>query len=156
MNAQSIATPEAVSARIVDATGVLLERVTATTPTLLQSDTGRDVNLEAPITFPDGIGTGAMIVHLHAREDVVDLTLRLEHDRVFATPQRTPSPNRCFLNDYVASLTLPTDAEGLPESFVRQVVAGVSAARYGVERHNRENPAPWFRIAVTVHDGVFA
>lgn len=152
MSAPIVATPVAVSERLVEATAALLERVTSNTPTVLYASTGRDVRLEAPVTFPDGIGSGSLIVQLHAQESIVDFTLRLEHDRVFATPQRTPSPNRCFLNDYVASLTLAADVEDLPEEFVREVVSGVSAARYAVERHNREHPAPWFRVSVTVRD----
>ncbi len=152
MSAPIVATPVAVSERLVEATAALLERVTSNTATVLYASTGRDVRLEAPVTFPDGIGSGSLIVQLHAQESIVDFTLRLEHDRVFATPQRTPSQNRCFLNDYVASVSVPAEAGEFPEEFVREVVSGVSAARYAVERHNREHPAPWFRVSVTVRE----
>ena len=145
---------DAIADGLVEATVTLIERVTGNAPTVFAKESARDVRIEAPLTFPDGIGSGSVIVHLHAREQKVGLEMRLEHDRVFATPQRTASSNRCFLNDYVASITMCADAEALPETFVRQVVAGVSAARYAVERHNREHPAPWFRIRVAARDSL--
>lgn len=147
-----IAAHDTVPQCLVEATVGLVERVTGSTSTVLHVGTGRSVRIEAPVTFPDNIGSGTVMVRLTVRNDAVRLELRLEHDRVFATPQRTPSPNRCFLNDYVASVTVAATEETLPEKFVREVVAGVHAARHAVERHNREHPAPWFRIAVAQRD----
>ncbi len=149
-----IAAHDTVPECLVEATVALVERVTGSTSTVLHVGTGRSVRIEAPVTFPDNIGSGTVMAQVTAREHTVRLELRLEHDRVFATPQKSPSPTRCFLNDYVASLTLAAEDEVLPEAFVREVVAGVHAARHAVERHNRDHPAPWFRIVVTARDGV--
>ena len=147
-----IAAPDTVPQCLVEATVALVERVTGSTSTVLHVGTGRSVRVEAPVTFPDNVGAGTIMARLTARDESVRLELRLEHDRVFATPQRTPSPNRCFLNDYVATLTMDRNEPALPEKFVRAVVAGVHAARYAVERHNRQHPAPWFRIVVVTRD----
>ena len=56
---------------------------------------------------------------------------------MYASPDGTPSDQACYLNDFVASVTVPQGATALPEEFVRHVVAGIAAARDAVRRHNR-------------------
>lgn len=147
-----VATSAVVTRSLIQAVAALVERVTGNAPSVSPADAARLVRVAAPLNFPDGIGTGCIVVTLYACDGKTDLTLRLEHDRVFATPQRTPSQNRCFLNDYVASVAIDAELDKLPETFVRQVVSGVSAAKTAVDRHNRAHEAPWFRVSVTVRE----
>ena len=146
--------PITISDSLVEAVAALVARITEHDPSIAPQADGRSVRLEAPVLFPDGVGSGSVILQLHASDAAIDMTLRLEHDRVFVTPTGGPSQNRCFLNDFVASLTVDADEEEMPEKFVREVVAGVSAALTAVDRHNREHPAPWFRIVVAARDTV--
>ncbi|HEX9727401.1 MAG TPA: hypothetical protein VGA37_02710 [Gemmatimonadales bacterium] len=145
-----VTSPPSISSGLLEAVAALVARVTGHEPAMSPRVSDRLARLVSPLDFPDGVGSGSIITQLHAIDDRVELTLRLEHDRVFATPQRTASANRCFLNDYVASVTLPAGSESLPEKFVREVVAGVSAACHAVERHNGKHAAPWFKIVVAV------
>ncbi len=147
-----VVTSPVVGRSLTQAVAALVERVTGNAPSVSPTDAARLVRVSAPLSFPDGIGTGCIVVTLYAFDENTDLTLRLEHDRVFATPQRTPSQNRCFLNDYVASVAIDAEADELPETFVRHVVSGVSAARTAVDRHNRAHEAPWFRMIVAVRE----
>ena len=106
------------------------------------------LRLVSPLPFPDGIGRGEVVATLFHYRDEVRLDIEIEHNRMFARPDGTPSDRACYLNDFVASVTLKTGAQELPEEFVRHVVAGTAAARDAVRRHNRRSAAPWNEVQV--------
>ena len=124
----------------------LLQRITSVKPTVTY--VGTDVKFSSELSFPDGIGEGEIAVELFVYRDAVRLDLHLEHNRVFATANGRPSERRCYLNDFVASVTLDAEQDTLPNDFVRGVVAGVTAARDAVRRHNRRAKLPWNEIRV--------
>ncbi len=124
----------------------LLQRITSVKPTV--TCVGTDVKFSSELSFPDGIGEGEIAVELFVYRDAVRLDLHLEHNRVFATANSRPSGRRCYLNDFVASVTLDAEQDTLPNDFVRGVVAGVTAARDAVRRHNRRAKLPWNEIRV--------
>jgi len=124
----------------------LLQRITSVKPTVTY--VGTDVKFSSELSFPDGIGEGEIAVELFVYRDAVRLDLHLEHNRVFATANGGPSGRRCYLNDFVASVTLDDEQDTLPNDFVRGVVAGVTAARDAVRRHNRRAKLPWNEIRV--------
>ena len=107
-----------------------------------------ELKLSAPVTFPDGVGSGELVATLFAYRGRVRADFVLEHDRVLATPDGVRTGQRCFLNDFQASITLPRGATELPEAFERAIVSGVLAAREGVARHNRLHPQPWHQIQI--------
>jgi hypothetical protein len=107
------------------------------------------LRLVAPLTFPDSIGQGEVVAHLHRYRDDLRLDIEIRHNRVFARPDGTPSERECYLNDFVASVTMAPGTPELPTEFVRHVVSGIAAARDAVRRHNRRNPAPWNEVTVT-------
>ena len=124
----------------------LLQRITSVKPTVTY--VGTDVKFSSELSFPDGIGEGEIAAELFVYRDAVRLDLHLEHNRVFATANSRPSGRRCYLNDFVASVTLDAEQDTLPNDFVRGVVAGVTAARDAVRRHNRRAKLPWNEIRV--------
>ena len=124
----------------------LLQRITSVKPTVTYE--GTDVKFSSELSFPDGIGKGEIAVELFVYRNTVRLDLHLEHNRVFATGNGSPSGRRCYLNDFVASVTLDAEQDTLPNDFVRGVVAGVTAARDAVRRHNRRAKLPWNEIRV--------
>jgi len=130
----------------------LLERITNVEPTV--TDAANGVRLTSPLVFPDGIGAGAVTAELFRYRDQVRLDIRVDHDRVFASPSGEPTERRCFLNDYIASVTLAAGTEALPADFVRSVVAGIAAARDAVRRHNKQAKAPWNEVRVTALEDV--
>ncbi|MCZ6856669.1 MAG: hypothetical protein O7F70_01585 [Gemmatimonadetes bacterium] len=132
----------------------LLQRITSVEPAVTY-EAGTNVKFTSELSFPDGIGEGEIAAELFVYRDAVRLDLHLEHNRVFATGNDTPSERRCYLNDYVASVTLDADQESLPNDFVRGVVAGVAAARDAVRRHNRRASLPWHAIRVAVREPEF-
>ena len=129
----------------------LLQRITSVEPAVTY-EAGTNVKLTSELSFPDGIGEGEIAAELFVYRDAVRLDLHLEHNRVFATGNDTPSERRCYLNDYVASVTLDADEDSLPSDFVRGVVAGVTAARDAVRRHNRGVNLPWHQVRVAVRE----
>jgi hypothetical protein len=110
------------------------------------------LRLVSPLPFPDGIGRGEVVATLFHYRDQVRLDIEIEHNRMFARPDGTPSDRSCYLNDFVASVTLKSGAQELPEEFVRHVVAGIAAARDAVRRHNRRSAAPWNEVQVAAKD----
>ena len=78
------------------------------------------------------IGRGTVVVGVFRYRGDLRVDLAIEHNRVFAGRGGEPSENRCYLNDYVASVTLPPQADQLPVEFVRKVVSGVGAASLAV------------------------
>ena len=129
----------------------LLQRVSAVEPNIV-SEQPTDVKVTSPLTFPDGIGEGKLVAELFVYRDDIRFDLHIDHDRVFATADGEPSDRRCYLNDYVASVTLDRKEDQLSSDFVRKVVAGVAAARDAVRRHNRRSQAPWNEIRVAVRE----
>lgn len=125
----------------------VLQRITGAAPVRIDVD-GTYQRIAAPLRFPDGIGQGQVVVSLFRWRDAVRLDIEIEHNRVFVTPKGAASDRRCFLNDYQASVTIETGAEGIPESFQREVISGISAAREAVQRYNRRTTAPWGQVAV--------
>ena len=134
---------------LVPAVVNLLQRVSAIEPTIA-SEQATEVQVTSALTFPDGIGEGKLVADLFIYRDEIRLDLHIDHNRVFATAEGGPSDRRCYLNDYVASVTLDSQEEQLSSDFVRKVVAGVAAARDAVRRHNRRSQAPWNEIRVAV------
>lgn len=125
----------------------LLRRITETEPAIWESD-ARTTRLAVSLEFKDGVGQAEVLADVFAYRGALGLTLWIDHNRVFATRDGRPTPLRCFLNDYVASIRLAPDARTLPDDFVRTVVAGVAAARDGVRRYNRHCHSHWFRVNV--------
>ena len=138
-------------AALVPSVDDLLSRVTGSEPVVTDVQR-REVALASGFAFPDEIGRGDVAANLFRYRDDIRLDLRVVHNRMFARPDGHASDRACFLNDFVASITLPGGSTELPESFVRHVVAGIAAARDGVRRHNRRNEAPWneVRVAATL------
>ncbi len=132
---------------LIPAVVSLLQRITSVKPTVTYA-VGTDVKFSSELSFPDGIGEGEIAVELFVYRDAVRLDLHLEHNRVFATANGRPSERRCYLNDFVASVTLDAEQDTLSNDFVRGVVAGVTAARDAVRRHNRRAKPPWHEIRV--------
>ena len=102
----------------------------------------------APLRFPDGIGTGTVVAKLFRYRERVRFDVELAHNRVFARPDGTKSDRRCFMNDFVASTSFDAGTETISTDFHRYVVSGVHAAREAVQRHNRQQMAPWNRVSV--------
>ena len=125
----------------------LLQRIAGAAPVATDGE-GSDVILAAPLRFPDGIGQGKIVASLFRWRDTVRLDIHIDHNRVFMTPKGTASDRRCYLNDYQASVTLTVEALEVPETFQREVISGISAARDAVQRYNRRNSAPWNQISV--------
>jgi len=139
----SVAVAEAL---VAEATS-LVRRVAGAEP--MVSDREREIRLTAPVTFTDGLGRGEIVAALFPYRGRLRFDLTLEHDRVFARPDGSATVTRCYLNDYVASAQMDPDALALPDEFVRNVIAGVSAARDAVRRYNRRCGSDWFRVQVT-------
>jgi len=137
---------------LVPALDDLVARVTGEDPMVAEFDR-TSIRLTAPLLFPDTIGRGDVGAHLHRYRDEVRLDIGIVHDRVFARPDGSPSDRSCYLNDFVASVTLAPGTVELPAEFIRHVVAGVAAARDGVRRHNRRSQAPWNEVQVTAKEG---
>jgi hypothetical protein len=133
---------------LVPALDDLLARVSGSESTVAEFDRS-SIRLTAPLGFPDEIGSGEVVAHLHRYRDGVRLDIEIEHNRMFARPDGSPSDRPCYLNDFVASETMAPGIREFPAEFVRHVVAGVAAARDGVRRHNRRNPAPWNEVQVS-------
>jgi hypothetical protein len=119
---------------------------------LSAADGESGVTITAPISFPDGIGNGAVKAELFRYRDSVRLDIHLDHDRMFAKRGGAPSERRCFMNDYVASITLADGTDDLPQKFTRKVVSGVAAARDAVRRHNRQSRGVWDEVKVAARD----
>lgn len=100
------------------------------------------------LPFPDGIGRGEVVARLFRYRDNVRVDLEIDHNRVFAGRNGYPSEQRCFLNDFVASVTLPAGTDLLPADFERSVVSGVHASREAVQKHNRNHKQPWNQLKV--------
>jgi hypothetical protein len=136
---------------LVPAVVSLLQRITSDEPAVTY-DGETNVKFTSELSFPDGIGEGEIAAELFVYRDAVRLDLHVEHNRVFATAHGRPSDRRCYLNDYVASATLDAGSDTLPNDFVRGVVAGITAARDAVRRHNRRASLPWTEIRVAARE----
>jgi len=101
-----------------------------------------------PLRFPDGIGLGRVVAQLFRYRDKVRLDIEIVHNRTFARPDGAPSDRRCFMNDFIASVAIAAKTEDLETDFRRGVVSGVHAAREAVQRHNRQQIAPWNQVKV--------
>jgi len=152
MTASDAAVREAAIEHLVPAVTDLVRRVTGVTPRLTRVS-GVHARVAAEIHFPDGIGRGAVVAALFRYRGDIRVDLTIEHNRVFAGRGGHASENRCYLNDYVASLALGSSETELPVEFVRKVVAGVAAARTAVERRRRN--AGWFQPEITTARPVF-
>ncbi len=138
---------------LVPAVVSLLQRLASADPTVTNEDGGGSgVRVTSPLSFPDGIGEGSIVCEVFIYRGAVRLDLQIDHNRKFAVADGTASERRCYLNDYVASVTLDADQETLPVDFVRGVVAGVAAARDAVRRHNRRASVPWHEVRVAAQE----
>ena len=133
---------------LVPALDDLLSRVTGSESSVVEFERS-SIRLSAPLTFPDEIGHGEVVASLFRYRDEIRLDIEVDHNRMFARPDGTASDRPCYLNDFVASVTLTPGTREFPEEFLRHVVAGVAAARDSVRRHNRRNRAPWNEFQVT-------
>lgn len=149
-HAQKTIGPVAITEALVAEATSLVRRVAGTEP--IVSEREREVRFTAPVTFTDGVGRGEVMAALFPYRGRLRLDLTLEHDRVFARPDGSATETHCYLNDYKASLQLEAEALTLPDEFVRNVIAGVSAARDAVRRYNRRCGSDWFRVQVTRAD----
>lgn len=129
----------------------LLQRVEPETTVAAESD-DQGHRLVLPITFPDGIGHGSVVARVFRYREQVRVDIELVHDRMLARPDGRPSDRRAFLNDYVASIMIEPGARTLPAEFERHVLRGIDNARDAVQRHNRDQPAPWNQVRVTVRE----
>ncbi|MDH4350648.1 MAG: hypothetical protein OEW56_05835, partial [Gemmatimonadota bacterium] len=112
--------------------------------------------LTVPVAFPDGIGEGRVTARVFRYRTGVRVDVVLDHNRVIALGDGEPTARPCFLNDFVASVTLGPDDTQLPEKYVAQVETGIRAALSAVDDHNRRYPKPWNRIRVAAVDRVKA
>ena len=136
---------------LVPAVSALLQRM-ASRDTVASDFDEAGYRFSVPLHFPDAIGRGQVVARLFRYRDSVRLDVEIVHNRVFARSSGAPSDRRCYMNDFVASVTVPADTAGLPEDFERGVLRGVRAARDAVQRHNRAATAPWNQITVTAID----
>lgn len=136
---------------LVPALEDLLSRVTGGEPTVADFERN-SIRLVAVLPFPDDIGHGEVVAALFHYRDEVRLDVEVEHNRMFARPDGTASDRACYLNDFVASVTIKSGAQEIPEEFVRHVVAGIAAARDAVRRHNRRSAAPWNEVQVAAKE----
>ena len=136
---------------LVPALDDMVSRVSGEDATVAEFDR-TSIRLTAPLPFPDGIGHGEVAAHLHRYREEIRVDIGIVHNRVFARPDGSPSDRPCYLNDFVASVTLAHGTPELPAEFVRHVVSGVAAARDGVRRHNRRSRAPWNEVNVTARE----
>jgi len=104
----------------------------------------------APVSFPGGVGQGRLHVEAFRYRGNVRVDVRLNHNRVFARADGSPTRRPLYLNDFVASATLTADQPELPVAFHRRVVRGVRQARSAVRRHNVTLVAHWLEILVAV------
>src|ERR1041384_3630757 len=100
----------------------LLSRVAGAEPLVAEFER-TSIRLVAPLTFPDSIGHGEVVATLFHYRDQVRLDVEIEHNRMFARPDGTPSDRACYLNDFVASVTLAQGAQALPDEVGRPAVA---------------------------------
>jgi hypothetical protein len=133
---------------LVPAVEDLLQRLTGVASTVSEAE-GSGINVVSPLRFPDGIGKGQVVVSLFRWREAVRIDVVIEHNRTFTKPDGSPSDQRCFMNDFQASITLPAGTAELTGDFERQVISGVVAARDAVERYNRRHEAPWSQVTVT-------
>jgi hypothetical protein len=132
--------------RLVPAVESMLQTLAPAEVVVTEPDEGGQ-KLSVPLHFPDGIGRGQAIARVFRYRDYVRVDFEIAHNRMFARPDGTPSDRRCFLNDFVASVSIQPKGE-LPAEFRRYVVSGVHAARDAVQRHNRGQTAPWNQVSV--------
>lgn len=136
---------------MVPAAEDLLRRVTGEEPAV-SADSETGVKLRVPLTFPDGVGAGEIVAEVFKYRDAVRFDLRLAHNRVFAHTSGKPTSQSCFLNDFVASISVSKGSTEFPAEFVRGVISGVSAAKDAVRRHNRRSRGPWDEVRVVGTD----
>jgi hypothetical protein len=125
----------------------MLQPISADAAVVRESDEA-GYRFAVPIMFPDGIGRGHVVARLFRYRDTVRLDVEIAHNRMLARPGGAPSDRRCYLNDFVASTSLPGGSEDVPPDFVRSVLRGVRSARDAVQRHNRNQTAPWNQLRV--------
>ncbi len=134
--------------RLLPAVEDLLERISYSDLVAIEGDEV-EVRMIVPLQFPDGIGRGDVVAQLFRWCGRVRLDITVDHNRLFARPDGTSLGQRCFLNDYRASVTLDAGSDELPVAFRRNVISGALAARDAVQRHNRLHRSPWSEIRVT-------
>jgi hypothetical protein len=125
----------------------LLEHAVGGATPVSEND-GHEQRFVVPLRFPDGVGRGAVLAKLFPYRDRLRLDIEVTHNRVFAGRDGLPSDRRCYLNDFIASATLPADSRELDPGFVRDAIRGIRRAMDGVQRHNRSQSAPWAQVNV--------
>jgi len=100
--------------------------------------------------FPDGIGRGEVVARVFRYRDTVRVDIELEHNRMLAKPDGSASERRCYLNDYIATVTPEIGATELPGDWAMSVLRGVKNAVEAVQRHNKAQASPWGQVGVAV------
>lgn len=80
--------------------------------------------VSVPFRFSDGVGEARVVASLFRYRDHVRMDLEMRHNRRLARPDGGASDRRCFLNDYVASVTVPAGSTELPAEFRRRIKIG--------------------------------
>jgi hypothetical protein len=134
-----------VVARLVPAVSDVVRRLTGSPARAVRMGPSH-ARVSADLLFPDGVGRGTVVAGVFRYRGDLRVDLAIEHNRVFAGRGGEPSENRCYFNDYVASITLAPQADQLPVEFVRKVVS----CRGGTHR-GRTLPPPlgWFLAEIT-------
>ena len=133
--------------RLVPETATLLEGLSTEGELRTFRENGGHV-LSIPLHFPDGIGHGALVARVFRYRDIARVDVEIVHDRMLADATGVATSRACFLNDFVASVSLPAGADRLPDEFRGRVTGGVRSAVDAVETHNRRHPQPWSRVRV--------
>jgi hypothetical protein len=133
--------------RLLPEVAGLLEGLTSQGELRTHRENGDHI-LSIPLGFPDGIGHGALVARVFRYRDVARVDLEIVHDRMLADGAGTATTRPCFLNDFVASISLSPGTERLPDDFRAQVRSGVRSAVAAVEEHNRRHPQPWSQVRV--------
>lgn len=108
--------------------------------------------VSVPFRFTDGIGEARVVASLFRYRDVVRTDIELRHNRRLAKPDGSASDRRCFLNDFVASVSVPAGGTELPQEFRQKALRGAWRARNAVYEHNQKHPEPWNQVTVVAVD----
>ncbi len=136
---------------LAQAVAALLQRL-APSETVASETDESGYRFSVPLRFSDGIGRGAVTARLFRYREAIRLDVEVIHNRVFAKADGSPSDRRCYMNDFVASIRLNVEDEQLPTDFERSVLRGAAATRTAVQRHNRDQNAPWNQVRVAARE----
>ncbi|NIM51237.1 MAG: hypothetical protein GTN62_14955 [Gemmatimonadales bacterium] len=140
---------------LVPVVEALLQHIAPAEAVTCESDEA-GYRLATRIRFPDGIGRGHVVAQLFRYRETVRLDVEISHNRMLARHDGRASDRRCYLNDFVATVSLPAKVDHLPPDFERSVLSGVRNAIHAVQRYNRAQAAPWNQITVAAAEPAMA